>query len=52
MQPAPDHLLTSRLKLRRWQVSDLPPFAKLNASAERTSPPGQTTSSAGICCID
>jgi RimJ/RimL family protein N-acetyltransferase len=34
MQPAPDYLLTSRLKLRRWQESDLPPFAKLNESAE------------------
>lgn len=34
MQSAPQYLLTSRLKLRRWQESDLAPFARLNASTE------------------
>jgi RimJ/RimL family protein N-acetyltransferase len=29
-----DHLLTSRLKLRRWIDSDREPFARLNASSE------------------
>ena len=30
MPPAPDQLLTPRLKLRRWQDSDLPVFAAMN----------------------
>jgi RimJ/RimL family protein N-acetyltransferase len=34
MNPVPDHLLTSRLKLRRWKDSDRPPFARLNSSSE------------------
>jgi RimJ/RimL family protein N-acetyltransferase len=33
MNQAPDHLLASRLKLRRWKKSDRAPFARLNASS-------------------
>ncbi|HEY9756990.1 MAG TPA: GNAT family N-acetyltransferase [Oculatellaceae cyanobacterium] len=33
-RPAPDQLLTSRLRLRRWLERDLEPFAQMNACPE------------------